>query len=193
MRCVHSLAENTNCLGFQQDTPWTTHLQSEGTPDVRRDFVSEPERIVDQLRRAMDGQAWHGPALRELLQGVSPDMAAAKPIPGAHSIWEILLHITAWTEVVRRRLQGDRAQLSSEENWPTIEETSEAAWNTALDRLEQAHQHLLHDLEQLSPTRLDEPIGQGRSSVYVTLHGLVQHHLYHAGQIALLKRAASPR
>jgi uncharacterized damage-inducible protein DinB len=120
-------------------------------------------------------------------------MAAAKPIPGAHSIWEILLHITAWTEVVRRRLQGDRAQLSSEENWPTIEETSEAAWNTALDRLEQAHQHLLHDLEQLSPTRLDEPIGQGRSSVYVTLHGLVQHHLYHAGQIALLQRAASPR
>lgn len=154
--------------------------------------MSEPERIVDQLRRAMDGPAWHGPALQELLKGVSPEMAAATPIPGAHSIWELLLHITAWTEAVRRRLQGDRARLSPAEDWPTIEETSEAAWNTALDRLEQAHQHLLRDVEQLSPTRLDESIGQDGLSVYVTLHGLVQHHLYHAGQIALLKRAASP-
>ena len=153
--------------------------------------MSEPERIGDQLRRAMEGQAWHGPALRELLQGLSSEMAAAKPIHGAHSIWEILLHITAWTEAVRRCLQGERAQLSLEEDWPTMDDTSEAAWNTALDRLQQVHQHLLRDVEPLSATRLDEPIGQDRVSVYVTLHGLVQHHLYHAGQIALLKRAAS--
>ena len=120
-------------------------------------------------------------------------MAAAKPIHGAHSIWEILLHITAWTEAVRRRLQGERAQLSVEEDRPTMGDMSGAAWNTALDRLQQVHQHLLRDDEPLSPTRLDEPIGQDRVSVYVTLHGLVHHHLYHAGQIALLKRAASRR
>jgi uncharacterized damage-inducible protein DinB len=154
--------------------------------------MTEPERIVDQLRRGMDGQAWHGPALRELLQGVTPDTAAAKPIPGAHSIWELLLHISAWTEAVRRRLQGDRADLSPEEDWPTVGDTSEAAWNTALDGLEQAQQHLLRDIERLATARLDEPIGPGMASVYATLHGLVQHHLYHAGQIALLKRAASP-
>ena len=153
--------------------------------------MSEPERIVDQLRRAIQGQAWHGPALRELLQGVSADMAVAKPIHGAHSIWEILLHITAWTEAVCRRLQGERAQLSIQEDWPTLDDTSEAAWNTALDHLQQVHQHLLRDVEPLSPTRLDEPIGQDRVSVYVTLHGLVHHHLYQAGQIALLKRASS--
>jgi uncharacterized damage-inducible protein DinB len=154
--------------------------------------MTEPERIVDQLRRGMDGQAWHGPALRELLQGVTPDTAAAKPIPGAHSIWELLLHISAWTEAVRRRLQGDRADLSPEEDWPTVGDTSEAAWNTALDGLEQVQQHLLRDIERLATARLDEPIGPSMPSVYVTLHGLVQHHLYHAGQIALLKRAASP-
>jgi uncharacterized damage-inducible protein DinB len=152
--------------------------------------VTEPERIIDQLRRGMDGQAWHGQALRELLQGVTPDMAAAKPIPDAHSIWEVLRHVSAWTEAVRRRVQGERADLSPEEDWPTVGDTSEAAWNAALDRLEQAHQHLLRDVQRLSPSRLDEPIGPNMSSVYVTLHGLVQHHLYHAGQIALLKRAA---
>jgi hypothetical protein len=72
-------------------------------------------------------------------------------------------------------------------------ETSESAWNIALERMEQAHQQLLRDVQQLSPTRLDEPIGPDRWSVSAMLHGLAQHHLYHAGQIALLKRATAPR
>jgi uncharacterized damage-inducible protein DinB len=154
--------------------------------------MSEGEQIADQLRRAMEGEAWHGPALRELLNGVSAPMAIAKPVPGVHSIWEILLHVTAWTEAVRRRLQGERAQLTPEEDWPAIGDTGAAAWSTTLNRLAQAHQRLLHELGQLPPDRLEEPIVQGMSSVYVTLHGLVQHHLYHAGQIAVLKKALSP-
>jgi len=151
--------------------------------------MNECQRIADQLRRAMEGDAWHGPALRELLQGVSPEVAAGRPIPGLHSIWEIVLHIAAWTEVVRRRLHGDPTRLTPDEDWPAVAAPTEQAWKAALDRLAQAQRALVDELASLSPDRLDEPIVAGMSSIYVTLHGVVQHHLYHAGQIAMLKKA----
>jgi uncharacterized damage-inducible protein DinB len=155
--------------------------------------MSEWARIADQLRRALDGGAWHGPALRELLKGVSAATAAARPVPGVHSIWEIVLHMTAWTEAVRRRLLGERAELPPEEDWPAVGEAGEAAWGRAQERLGQAQERLLEELGRQPAERLDEPIVPGLASVYVTLHGLVQHHLYHAGQIAVLKKAAGPR
>jgi uncharacterized damage-inducible protein DinB len=152
--------------------------------------MNECQRLADQLRRAMEGDAWHGPALRELLQGVSPELAAGRPIPGLHSIWEIVLHIAAWTEAVRRRLHGDPARLTPEEDWPALAAPTELAWQAALDRLAQAQRALVDELAGLSPDRLDEPIAAGMSSIYVTLHGVVQHHLYHAGQIAMMKKAS---
>ena len=137
--------------------------------------MREIERIKDQLRRAFEGPAWHGPSVKELVADITAEKAATRPLAGAHSIWEIVLHIAAWDEGVRRRLAGDRAELSTEEDWPPVTDTSEAAWREALDNLDEA--------------RLSEPIVEGMSSVYVTLHGVIQHDLYHAGQIALLKRA----
>ena len=55
--------------------------------------MTEIERIEDQLKRSLEGEAWHGPALEELLADVRAEQAAAKPVPPAHSIWEIVLHI----------------------------------------------------------------------------------------------------
>jgi hypothetical protein len=68
--------------------------------------IEENVRIADQLKRAFEGDAWHGPAVLEVLQGVTARAAASKPIPGAHSIWELVLHIAAWDGVIRRRMEG---------------------------------------------------------------------------------------
>ncbi|HEX8136836.1 MAG TPA: DinB family protein [Pyrinomonadaceae bacterium] len=151
--------------------------------------MSETKRILDQLRRAYEGGAWHGPSVKELLSDVTAEQAAARPFAGAHSIWEIVLHISAWEEGVRRRLEGVRAELSTEEDWPPVSDTSEAAWRKTLETLEANHLRLREALKGLDDARLNEPIVEGMSSVYGTLHGVIQHSLYHAGQIALLKRA----
>jgi uncharacterized damage-inducible protein DinB len=151
--------------------------------------MTETERILDQLKRGYAGGAWHGPSVRETLADVSAEEATARAIPGAHSIWELALHIGAWKTAVRRRLEGDRAQLSSEEDWPPVVETSEAAWNAAKAALEQGHNDLVAAIAELDEARLNEPILPEMSSVYVTLHGVLQHDLYHAGQIAVLKKA----
>jgi uncharacterized damage-inducible protein DinB len=152
--------------------------------------MNEPARIADQLHRAVEGDAWHGPALKEVLKDVSAKTAAAKPIPGAHSIWELVLHMAVCTEAVCKRLQGDKAELTEANSWPPVAASTEAAWKAALDRLWNAHPPLFAAIAKLDAARLDEPVVPGSQSAYINLHGLVQHHLYHAGQIALLKKAA---
>jgi uncharacterized damage-inducible protein DinB len=149
---------------------------------------SEVRRIQDQLRRSFTGPAWHGPAVMELLADVDAAKAAARPIVGGHSIWELALHIAAWNQGVARRLAGDRAELSDEENFPPVGDTSDEAWQRALETLRSNYRELHDALDRLDEAGLDQPIIEGMSSVYGTLHGVIQHNLYHAGQIAILKK-----
>ena len=155
--------------------------------------MRETERISNQFERAFNGEAWHGPSVLELLEGVTAPQAAAHPIPGAHSIWELTLHIAAWEDACRRRLEGDPAQLSDDENFPPTTDTSEAAWESAKRKLIDVHRRLLDVIATTDDSRLDQPIIDSTettfSTAYVTLHGGVQHSLYHAGQIAILKKA----
>ena len=153
--------------------------------------MSEVERIVDQLKRAFEGEAWHGPSVLEVIEGITPRQAVARPLPGAHSIWELVLHIAVWEGAILRRLSGDQAQLSTAEDWPPISATDDDAWERTRNMLKQGHLELRSAIASLGDGRLDQPIIEGMSSVYVQLHGVIQHDLYHAGQIALLKKAIS--
>lgn len=109
----------------------------------------------------------------------------------AHSIWELALHITAWIQIALRRLGGNTAEVSAAEDWPPVAETGEKAWAATLAGLCKAHVELDKTISGLDHSRLSAIIPGQRYSVYFMLHGVVQHNLYHAGQIALLKKAPS--
>lgn len=153
--------------------------------------MSEAARIADQLRRAFDGEAWHGDSLFEILKGVTAAQAAKRPIHSAHSIWELVLHIAAWDGAVLRRMGGVAVTLSDPENFPPVEDASEATWRKALAETRRVHEELVAAVAALPDSRLSEQV-PGKEGAYYTfyymLHGLVQHELYHAGQIALLKK-----
>jgi len=153
--------------------------------------MTEIDRILDQLQRAFEGPAWHGPSIKELLRGVTAAQAHQRPIANGHSIWELVHHIAVWEDVGRRRLEGDPAEvpISSAEDWPPAEDLSETAWEKSKAALERSHQALVEAISRVPESRLDEPILKDKSTVYVTLHGVIQHDLYHAGQIAILKKA----
>ena len=158
--------------------------------------MTEIQRIRNELALAHDGAPWHGPSARQVLSGVTAAQAAARPIPGAHSIWELVLHIIAWRGEVARRLKGGEPALPAEGDWPGVAASSEGAWADALRRLEESHRCLAAAVSGFPEARLDQPVGLEPDpalgtvgSFYVMLHGISQHDAYHSGQISLLKKA----
>ena len=152
--------------------------------------MTETERIRDQLNRAMYGEAWHGPSLWPLLSDITAERAAARPLSNVHAIWTLVLHVTTWINVVRRRLLGERYRPSEGENFPTAYEVSPEAWQRDCHALERSHEALTATLADLKDADLDHSPTGGKSSAYALLHGTIHHIIYHAGQIAILKKYA---
>ena len=153
--------------------------------------MSQTARLADQLKRAFYGDAWHGDSILELLAGVNAATAAARPIANAHSIWELLLHIRAWDDAVLRRIGGTAVELTNKENYPPVKDTSEAAWRRTVKSLKQTHAALVKAVAAFPDSRLlDSVPGKAEDyyDFYYMFSGIVQHELYHAGQIGLLKK-----
>lgn len=153
--------------------------------------MSETKRIQDQLRRAHEGEAWHGPAVKELLAGVTAAQAARRPIADAHSVWELVLHIEAWMRAATQSLTAGQPmpKLPWEGDWRAVNDTSEAGWTAALAALDRTVRELLDAVGSFPETRLKEKVPGREYSYGFLLDGVVQHNLYHAGQMALLKKA----
>ncbi len=150
--------------------------------------MNETQRICQQWQQAFEGNAWHGPSVKEVLHGVNAERASAKPLPSAHSIWEIVLHLMGTQKLLLRRLDGDAGPLSAEEDWPGAPEPTDEAWTETLAQLERQEVTLRTRVLEYPVDRLDQPLAEGGSSAYNNFHGYAQHHLYHGGQIALLKK-----
>jgi len=144
--------------------------------------------LADQLHRAHCGDAWHGPSLKEILANVSTGSAVARPASGVHTIWEIVQHVTAWLSTCGRRLQGEALDLTPDQDWPASADTSDAAWQATLAALDAGTDKLEKLIAALPPDALRKGVPGANYSVRFMLEGVVQHHLYHAGQIALLKK-----
>ena len=153
-------------------------------------------RLAEQVGAAFSGPAWHGASLDENLKGLTPEQAAARPVAEAHSIWELVLHLTAWTGEVTRRLGGAAPAAPAEGDWPAVGPVSPRAWTEALTRLRSAHEALAEAVRRYPPERWadrvggerDAPLGTGVSYAEM-VQGLLQHDAYHGGQIGLLRKA----
>lgn len=158
---------------------------------------TEIDRIIDELNREYEGEPWHGSPLTHILEGITAQQAATQPIVGAHSIFELVLHMIGWKNEVRRRLSGAPAGEPEEGDWPAVSDGSPAGWNAAIQRLRDSHDALLADIRAFPEAKLAAPTNDPRETTgagvshYVLLHGIVQHDVYHAGQIAILKKAFS--
>jgi uncharacterized damage-inducible protein DinB len=146
---------------------------------------SEIERIVDQMERAFDGNAWHGPSVMKILRGIGSNEASARLFPETHTVREIVAHMTAWKRIVARRVSGEVVKVTAAQDWPK----PTGAWSGAITELQRAHRDLIKAVRKLPASRLSARVPGKRHDFYVALHGMVQHDLYHAGQIALLKKA----
>lgn len=153
---------------------------------------SESSRIAAQLRHAFGGQPWHGPPLSELLANVTPTQAIARPIPGAHNIQELVLHIDVWLRAALDAARGIAMPklYRTEKDWQVVTEIDAAAWIHATQCLFQGGEQLAQTIEEFPDARLRDVVPGREYDFYYLFHGIVQHSLYHAGQIALLRSAS---
>ncbi len=141
------------------------------------------QQMADAYRAVTIKGAWYGPSLAELLAEISPQLATIKPTPEAHSISALLQHLLLWNERVRNTSESNPMPLwQAAQEWaePTIPWNELVArWNESRDQLEEKLRNFpLEDLAKQVP---------GRDYPYQTLlHGIVQHAIYHAGQIAMV-------
>lgn len=150
---------------------------------------SQGQGIADEIGRALLGDAWHGPALNEILTGISAEEAIQRPVPAAHNIWELVLHITSWANIARRRITGGQVQPSEGEDWPRAGPISENRWAEARAALAESHERLREIVAGMSDEDLTANAPQSEHTVAAMLHGVTQHAAYHGGQIAILKKA----
>ena len=168
-----------------------------GKPRTGPSRLPDVERLIAELQRQHDGDPWHGPSRAAILADVSAAEAAWRPGGGAHSIWELVLHMRSWTREVERRALGGVPAMPEDGDWPPVLDTSESAWADVQASLEAAHEHIVSVVRSLGPARLAErvaappadPAGSGISH-RAMLYSLAQHDVYHSGQIAILKRLA---
>jgi uncharacterized damage-inducible protein DinB len=156
--------------------------------------------LTGQFARISSGDPWYGPSISAVLSGVTAAQAASRVTPEAHSIWELVLHMTAWVREVRRRLAEGDWGMPAEGDWPAVPEVNEANWQRSVAALAGAHDDLRAALAVFPDDRLDTPLGgsrdpaMGSGQTYAEmLYGLLQHDAYHLGQVSLLKRSLGKR
>jgi len=142
-------------------------------------------RMLRDLRSTYDGQAWHGTPVRRMVDGIDDARANAHPIDGARSIAEMLAHLTAWIEIVDRRLRDEEFEVTEAMDFPSVDGI---AFAEIVARLERAHAALLATVEQMDDEEFDRKVPDGRYTKDFMLRGLIHHSTYHAAQIAMLKK-----
>jgi len=149
----------------------------------------ETTTILDHLERAHEGEAWYGPALHELLRDLTPAQVTARPIPGAHNILELVLHVAGWHDVLRRRLGGERVDAPDEGDFQRVEQASSDSWARAVALLRANHRSLAKAIAELPPSQWQATVPGKAYTVRFMITAIAQHSVYHAGQIALLRKA----
>lgn len=148
----------------------------------------ERSRIILMLQNTFDGAAWHGASIMEVIDKISVKQAF-HPSDHIHRICELVQHITAWRVFATKRLEGDtHYEVTQSEDWKTFINPDATTWEEIKSELAISQEKLINSLEKVSDDKLKDPVEGKAYDYYTLIHGVIQHDLYHLGEIALLAR-----
>jgi uncharacterized damage-inducible protein DinB/heme-degrading monooxygenase HmoA len=157
-----------------------------------RQESEEGPALAEELKAIWKGDAWHGPSLSELLEDVGSRNAATRPIQDGHSIWELVLHMAAWADTWRGRLEGQVLAEPDVGDFPPVSATTPAGWAKGKARLGEAHERLTDRVARLTSAELNATVPDCDYDARFLVRGAIRHTVYHSGQIALLKKVVVP-
>lgn len=155
-------------------------------------------RIIDLLNTTYEGEeAWHGPSVVDVLRGVTPDMAGRRISPNTHSIAELVFHMTSWRIFCVKKMQGDELFdiITPGKNFGALpDKIDDFEWEALEMELSLSQEELINELDKRDDDEFLEDIVPGRDYTYYDmLHGIINHDMYHTGQIMIMQKALAPK
>jgi len=155
--------------------------------------MTKSEQLKQKLEKVLSGNPWYGNSVYAIIEQISFEAAYEKPGNSVHNIAGIVLHMLSWTEEVMDRMNGMDAQLPSSGDWPDPGTPDEQKWQNYVNDLKLVNVNLIGIIQNYPEERWDDLVNStvenDEGTTYEELvDGLIQHHVYHAGQIALLNR-----
>ena len=152
--------------------------------------MKEITRIRKLLEESYNGDPWLDVNLVDTLKKISAAVAAKKIHPQLNTIWEIVDHMIAWRQNVLERVKGNALQSPGDNYFRPVEDQSEIAWQDTMQVLKATQQEWLQFLEASDDALLEKIYAGYNSSYYKHIQGIIQHDVYHLGQIVLLAKIA---
>jgi uncharacterized damage-inducible protein DinB len=146
-------------------------------------------RYAAQFIAMYNGEPWYGDSICQILKSVTPAKAFWQPAGGAHTIAQIISHMIYWRQSLIKRLSGDpdyKPSMNSEDNWKSNDQLKRAGWKSLKKSLDESQELLLSLLGKQKDSILKKPYSD-KATFDDLINGILQHDLYHTGQVAYLK------
>ena len=151
--------------------------------------------LIDQLIDAYEGDPWFGRPGKQLLAEVDTKTAFIK-LNNQHSIVELVWHMITWREFTINCLQhSSEFELKFFEalDWREIDHSNQALWPEALDKLDETQNKLVSLLQEQEDALLEQNVTERSYNYRKLITGIVQHDIYHLGQIAFITKQIKHR
>ena len=150
----------------------------------------EIQSIIKNLENTLTSQPWFGRAVYILLDEIDETKVSVKPNDSEHSLIELLWHMNTWAGFTLANLENKSSQelkAIEENDWRTIDPVKHS-WKNGLKELKSIHKRISDILNSKEDLFLKDMVPNRQYNFRFMLNGLIQHNIYHAGQVAYLKK-----
>jgi uncharacterized damage-inducible protein DinB len=154
---------------------------------------NEIRAIVESIHSLMTGHPWFGRNAQELLGEVSPELAYTKPGEADHSLCDLLWHMNTWAQFTVNRIQGSKKKDAASDPSLDWRKTGPRGntWDKGMKEFTAIHKKIITLLRDRDDAWLDKKVDFREYNFRFLLHGMIQHDIYHLGQIAYLNKLLS--
>ena len=153
---------------------------------------NELKMYAAQLNENFSGEPWFGRNIQAILKEINEEIANQKP-NGQHSILELLYHMINWRLFTINRLEKSTATVKSfeENDWQVLDHQDISLWQKGIEQLNDTQERLLNLINTMKDEDLQSPVHERDYENRTLINGIIQHDIYHLGQIAYIKKMLS--
>ena len=153
----------------------------------------EVQSIIRRIENVNSGEPWFGRAVFVILEEVDAKKVAIKPNGTEHSIMELLYHMITWADFTLKRIEkNNKMDMAAFEkmDWRELNPKLHS-WKKALAEFKAINKKIIALLDKKDDDFLLEIVDYRKYNYRFLLNGMIEHSIYHLGQVAYLNKMLS--